>query len=79
MLQNNQLAFIALANEYCSALESAGETMPGEFVASMLRLLPRIYISATDLRRSPEVTLCIIPIIHQQQDESVIYWNSLVF
>lgn len=55
MLQNNQLAFIALANEYCSALESAGETMPGEFVASMLRLLPRIYISATDLRRSPEV------------------------
>lgn len=48
-LSNNQLAFLALSNEYCQAIESASETERGDFVASMLKLLPRIYISATDL------------------------------
>lgn len=50
MISNNSLAFIALANEYCQALEGAGQAAArSEFVASMLRLLPRIYIAATDL------------------------------
>lgn len=49
-LSNNSIAFIALCNEYCAALEHAAEaTSRREFVAEMLRLLPRIYISATDL------------------------------
>lgn len=51
ILQPNELAFLALCNEYCSALEGAREAERGEFVAQMLRLLPRLYISATDLRR----------------------------
>lgn len=55
MLPNNILAFIALANEYCSALETAAESQPYDFTGNMLRLLPRLYISATDLRKSPEV------------------------
>lgn len=48
-LSNNTLAFIALANEYCAACENAPSTEPSEFVATMLRLLPRIYIAATDI------------------------------
>ena len=48
-LSNNSLAFIALCNEYCVALENAREAERSEFVAEMLRLLPRIYIAATDL------------------------------
>ncbi|MCM1223883.1 MAG: DUF5063 domain-containing protein [Lachnospiraceae bacterium] len=48
-LSNNQLAFLGLSNEYCHAVETASETDRDDFVATMLRLLPRIYISATDL------------------------------
>lgn len=50
LLNNNALAFIALSNEYCQALESARESERIPFVENMLRLLPRIYISATDLQ-----------------------------
>ena len=50
-LENNEIAFLALCNEYCAAMENARETERGEFVTTMLRLLPRIYIAATDLRR----------------------------
>lgn len=49
-LSPNSLAFIALCNEYCSALEQAAQSEPDEFIKSMTRLLPRIYISATDLQ-----------------------------
>lgn len=49
-LSPNSLAFIALCNEYCSALEQATQGEPDGFVKSMTRLLPRIYISATDLQ-----------------------------
>ncbi len=48
-MTNNALAFTALCNEYCSALENAVGTEPRDFMAEMLRLLPRIYITATDL------------------------------
>lgn len=48
-LSNNTLAFIGLANEYCAACENAPATMPDDFVTSMLRLLPRIYIAASDI------------------------------
>ena len=49
-LNNNTLAFIALCNEYCVAVENARESERSEFIAEMLRLLPRIYIAASDLR-----------------------------
>lgn len=48
-LSNNTLTFIALANEYCQAVEGAREAERREFVANMLRLLPRLYITATDI------------------------------
>lgn len=49
-LSPNSLAFIALCNEFCFAVENARESTRTDFVASMLRLLPRIYISASDLK-----------------------------
>lgn len=52
-LSPNTVAFIGLCNEYRLVMESARETGRAEFVDSMLRLLPRLYISATDLRRDP--------------------------
>ncbi len=45
----NSLAFIALCNEYCAAVENARESGHDGFVDSMLRLLPRLYITASDL------------------------------
>lgn len=50
LLNNNALAFLALSNEYCQALESTRESERMAFIENMLRLLPRIYISATDLQ-----------------------------
>lgn len=58
-MQPNALAFIALGNEFCSTLEQlAAGSSPladsrGEFVATMLNYIPRLYISATDLRSLP--------------------------
>ena len=49
-LSPNSLAFIALSNEYCEAIETASAADRDEFVNYMLRLLPRLYISATDIR-----------------------------
>lgn len=48
-LTTNTIAFIGLCSEYCTALQNCRESERGEFVAQMLRLLPRIYIAATDL------------------------------
>ena len=54
-LSPNSLAFVALSNEYCAALENVMQTDPRSFIADMARLLPRIYITASDLK--PEASL----------------------
>ena len=48
-LSNNSILFLGLANEYCNALESVETIDKEEFIDHMLKILPRIYISATDL------------------------------
>ena len=49
-LSPNELAFIALANEYCHALEHANDCESrDQFVAQMLKLLPRLYITIGDI------------------------------
>lgn len=48
-LNSNAIAFIGLASEYCRAVENAREFEPAELTGTMLKLLPRLYISATDL------------------------------
>lgn len=45
----NSLSFIALCNEYCVAVENASQSGHDDFVDAMLRLLPRLYITASDL------------------------------
>ena len=46
----NELAFIALANEFCHALEHSSECESrDQFVAQMLKLLPRVYITVGDI------------------------------
>ncbi len=45
----NALAFIGLSNEYCRTVENASTADRDEFVAAMTKLLPRLYISASDL------------------------------
>ena len=49
-LNNNSISFLGLANEYCNLLEHALETEKDELVNHLLRLLPRLYITATDLQ-----------------------------
>ncbi len=48
-MTNNSLAFIALCNEYCAIIEKAREIELREFLSSMIRLLPRIYVTASDI------------------------------
>ncbi len=51
----NSISFIGLCNEYCTALETVSTTDRETFVNHMLRLLPRLYIAATDLKvQDPE-------------------------
>lgn len=47
-MTNNALAFTALCNEYCAAVEDCFSTGRSRFVDTILRLLPRIYICAND-------------------------------
>lgn len=49
-MNNNALSFTALSNEYCVAVANSPSSGTKEFIDNMLRLLPRIYISATDLK-----------------------------
>lgn len=51
----NALAFIGLASEYCSAIESASQSDKEEFTALMLRLLPRIYITISDISPAADI------------------------
>lgn len=52
-INNNSLAFIALAKEYCMTLEGSAEQERDDFLASILRLLPRLYIMASDIKTDP--------------------------
>lgn len=48
-LSNNTLSVMALASEYCAAIEHVSATSPKAFVKKMIKLLPRIYMTVTDL------------------------------
>lgn len=48
-MTNNELAFTALCNEYCTLMADPFSATPKEFITRMLHLLPRIYICASDL------------------------------
>ena len=48
-LSPTSLAFIALTNEYCQLVENCGDCSREGLVESLVKLLPRIYITAIDL------------------------------
>lgn len=50
-IKPNTLSLIALCREYCAEIEGVDEADATEFVRAIVRLLPRIYIAATDLDR----------------------------
>lgn len=71
-LSPNSLAFIALCNEYCVAVEQAARTSRTELVKTLTKVLPRLYISATDLTAEmmdPDST--ISPALDEQTYEEV--------
>lgn len=49
-IDNNSIMFIGLANEYCNLLENSEDYEKEAFITQMLKILPRIYISATDMQ-----------------------------
>ncbi|MCI9607477.1 MAG: DUF5063 domain-containing protein [Muribaculaceae bacterium] len=72
-LTNNSLAFIALCNEYCSAVENALQTTRNEFVNRLVKLLPRLYISAIDLKADVEMEdeAYIAPALDEETYENI--------
>lgn len=48
-LSNNALTVIALASEYCRAMELVASTERRDFIDKIVHLLPRLYIAVTDL------------------------------
>lgn len=51
-IRSKLIGFTSLASEYCMALENARETERQDFVQAMVNLLPRIYLTVSDI--SPE-------------------------
>lgn len=74
----NSIAFIGLANEYCTTLANAQQYEQAEFVDSMLKLLPRIYISATDISIGNEPEAYIEPYLDEDYYESVRHHVEMV-
>lgn len=74
-LSPNTLAFIGLANEYCVVVGNASEIEKDEFVAEMLRLLPRLYISISDVKTDDCGFENEYDILHTHLDED--YYDSI--
>ena len=53
-LSPTSLAFIALTNEYCQLVENCAENSREVLVESLIKLLPRIYITVVDLEPALE-------------------------
>lgn len=70
-LTPNELAFIALTNEYCQAIESALDHDRDHLVSTMVKLLPRIYITANDLSLNAMTDSYIEPALRETQYEQV--------
>lgn len=73
IVNTNSIAFIGLCHEFCQAMENARESERDDFTARMLRLLPRLYVSATDLSvvMIEEEEPYIDPVLEEDYYESV--------
>ena len=59
-ISRNSLTFIALANEFCNLVENALDFEKEVFQAKMLKILPRIYMSVTDVDIVDDFSDCYI-------------------
>jgi hypothetical protein len=51
-MDSNAIVFVGLCDEFCRAVENAREAEREDFIRQMLKLLPRLYISANDISLS---------------------------
>lgn len=71
-LSTNSIAFIGLANEYCNVIESVqNEAESNLFIESMLKLLPRLYIAATDISTDTEPDIYIDTYLDEDYYDSI--------
>lgn len=66
ILSRNSLSLIAMANEYCHEIESVLDKEREEFVTTMLKLLPRIYIVISD-------------VVEKDENEELVYIDSYLY
>ena len=72
-METNTTAFIGLCNEYCQHVEGAREAEREDFIDAMLRVIPRIYISAFDIK--PDMYLDEDVYLDQALDED--YYDAV--
>ena len=72
-LSRNTLAFIALANEFCLDIETSLNNSKEDFLTSMLKKLPRIYIASSDIIKiennddDNQEYICIEPYLSEEE------------
>ena len=66
ILSRNSLSLIAMANEYCHEIEAALDKEREDFVTTMLKLLPRIYIVISD-------------VVEKENNEDLLYIDSYLY
>lgn len=54
-IERNTLSIIGLAQEFCVAVENASTHDREEFIAIMLKLLPRLYIAVSDAQPADDI------------------------
>jgi len=70
-LSPNEFSFIALTNEYCQVIETVLDHDRAHLVSTMVKLLPRIYITANDLSLNAMTDSYIEPALRETQYEQV--------
>lgn len=71
-ISNNSITFIGLANEYCNILEHVENIERDSLIVQMLKLLPRLYITACDMDLPDyEEGLYISPYLEEEYYDSV--------
>ncbi len=73
-LSRNTIAFIALANEYCHEIENSISMERCDFIDKVIKILPRIYISVSDVIENDDNIECSYYIDSYLHEES---YNSI--
>ena len=66
ILSRNSLSLIAMANEYCQEIEAALDKEREDFITTMLKLLPRIYIVISD-------------VVEKENNEDLLFIDSYLY